>query len=171
MSNQENLLDIAAQAEQDLNSDRLKAGRQEGTGFGGKDTKGGSTSSTSTSSPLPQALFLPNLVLQPLTNPPPADESGIDQSVESKFSQYGATADYGSHVSGAGNNRDIPLSEGGDIQKGTGRLTKAGDFDQGAPGEGPEDVSKRQAEAYGGDDSVRGNITNQASGEGTGGRK
>jgi len=141
MSNQENLRDIAAQAEQDLNSDRLKAGQ--GTGFGGKDTKGGSTST---------------------------DESGIDQSVEKKFSQYGATADYGSHVSGAGNNRDIPISEGGDIQKGTGRLTKAGDFDQGAPGEGPEDVAKREAEAYGGDDSVRSNITNQASGEGTGGR-
>lgn len=44
-SNKEDLLDIAAKAEQDLNSDRLKAGRQEGTGFGGKDTKGGSTSS------------------------------------------------------------------------------------------------------------------------------
>lgn len=109
-------------------------------------------------------------VLQPLTSPP-ADESGIDQSVESKFSQHGATADYGSHVSGAGNNRDIPPSEGGDIQKGTGRMTKAGDFDQGAPGEGPEDVSKRQAEAYGGDDSVRDNIRNQAAGEGTGGMK
>jgi len=72
-------------------------------------------------------------------------------------------------VSGAGNNRDIPPEEGGDIQKGTGRMTKAGDFDQGAPGEGPEDVSKRQAQAYGGDDSVRSNITNQAGGEGTGG--
>lgn len=129
--NKQNLVDIATQAEQDLNTDRAKFGRQEGTGFGGKDTKGGSTST---------------------------DESGIDQSVESKFSQYGATADYGSHVSGAGNNRVIPPSEGGGVQKGTGRPTKAGDFDQGAPGEGPEDVSRRVAESYGGEDDVRSNI-------------
>lgn len=169
MPSQDELKDIAAQAEQDLNSDSLKSGV---TGHGGKTNKGGSTSSMSIFLPHPQPLFLPpSLVLQPLTGPPLADESGIDQSVENKFSQYGATADYGSHVSGAGNNRDIPISEGGDVQKGTGRLTKAGDFDQGAPGEGPEHVSKRQAEAYGGDDSVRDNITNQASGEGTGGRK
>jgi len=87
-----------------------------------------------------------------------AQESGIDQSVTNKFP--GSTAEYGSHTSGAGNNRDIPLEEGGDIQKGTGRLTKAGDFDQGAAGEGPEDVSRRQAEENGGDDSVRNNISN-----------
>ena len=76
-------------------------------------------------------------------------ESGIDQGVTQKFP--GSTAEYGSHVSGAGNNRDIPPQEGGDIQKGTGRLTKAGDFDQGAPGEGPEDVSRRLATERGGD--------------------
>jgi len=99
-----------------------------------------------------------------------ADESGIDQGADAKFSEFGAQSNYGSSASGAGNNRDIPVEEGGDIQKGTGRLTKAGDFDQGAPGEGPEDVAKRQAEAYGGDDSVRSNITNQAGGEGTGGQ-
>ncbi|KAJ9656660.1 hypothetical protein H2198_004779 [Neophaeococcomyces mojaviensis] len=128
-SNKEDLLDIAAKAEQDLNSDRLKAGRQEGTGFGGKDTKGGSTST---------------------------DESGIDQAVTNKFP--GSTAEYGSHVSGSGNNRDIPLSEGGDIQKGTGRLTKAGDFDQGEPGEGPEHLTKQREQQYGGEDDVRSNI-------------
>lgn len=70
----------------------------------------------------------------------------------------GSTAEYGSHVSGAGNNRDIPPSEGGDVQKGTGRLTKAGDFDQGEPGDGPEDIAKKRAEQYGGEDDVRENI-------------
>ena len=67
----------------------------------------------------------------------------------------GSTAEYGSHTSGAGNNRDIPPEEGGDFQKDTGRMTKAGDFDQGAPGEGPEDVSRRRAEENGGHDDVR----------------
>ena len=57
----------------------------------------------------------------------------------------GSTAEYGSKVSGAGNNREIPPEEGGDIQRGTGRVTKAGDFDQGEAGEGPEDVSRRVA--------------------------
>jgi hypothetical protein len=52
----------------------------------------------------------------------------------------GSTAEYGSHVSGAGDNRDIPVEEGRDIEKGTGRLTKAGGFDQGDAGEGPEDI-------------------------------
>ena len=52
----------------------------------------------------------------------------------------GSTAEYDSHVSGAGHNRNIPVEEGGGIQKGTGRLTKAGDFDQGEAGEGPEDI-------------------------------
>ena len=57
----------------------------------------------------------------------------------------GSTAEYGSKVSGAGNNREIPPEEGGDIQRGTGRVTKAGDFEQGEAGEGPEDVSRRVA--------------------------
>lgn len=91
------------------------------------------------------------------------EESGIDQSVTSKFP--GSTAEYGSHTSGAGNNRDIPPEEGGDFQNGTGRMTKAGDFDQGAAGEGPEDVSRRRAEEYGGEDDVRDNISNN---DGTG---
>ena len=69
----------------------------------------------------------------------------------------GSTAEYGSQVSGAGDNRDIPESEGGDIVKGTGRLTKAGDFDQGEAGEGPEDVSRRKAQDQGGDDDVQSN--------------
>lgn len=72
----------------------------------------------------------------------------------------GSTAEYGSHVSGAGDNRDIPESEGGDVQKGTGRLTKAGDFEDGEPGEGPEDLAKQRAEQFGGEDDVRSNIRN-----------
>lgn len=85
-----------------------------------------------------------------------AEESGIDQSVTKKFP--GSTAEYGSHASGAGNNRDIPPEEGGDVVKGSGRLTKAGDFDQGAPGEGPEDIARQRQEEYGGEDDVRGNV-------------
>lgn len=72
----------------------------------------------------------------------------------------GSTAEYGSHVSGTGDNRDIPESEGGDVQKGTGRLTKAGDFEDGEPGEGPEDLAKQRAEQFGGEDDVRSNIRN-----------
>ena len=71
-----------------------------------------------------------------------AIESGIDSSVTQKFP--GSTAEYGSHASGVGDNRDIPVEEGGDIQKGTGRLTKAGDFDQGEAGEGLEDILKKK---------------------------
>ncbi|ETI24930.1 hypothetical protein G647_04300 [Cladophialophora carrionii CBS 160.54] len=89
------------------------------------------------------------------------DESGIDQSVTNKFP--GSTAEYGSKVSGAGNNREIPVEEGGDIQKNTGRPTKAGDFDQGAAGEGPEHLKKQYEQQYGGNDDVRGNIKNAAS--------
>lgn len=89
-----------------------------------------------------------------------AEESGIDQSVTNKFP--GSTAEYGSKVSGAGNNREIPPEEGGDVVKGSGRMTKAGDFDQGEAGEGPEDVAARQARDAGGDDSVRDNIRQHA---------
>ena len=64
----------------------------------------------------------------------------------------GSTAEYGSHVSGAGDNRDIPVEEGGDIQKGTGRLTKAGDFDPGDAGEGPEDILRMREEQNPGSD-------------------
>lgn len=70
----------------------------------------------------------------------------------------GSTAEYGSHTSGAGDNRDIPESEGGDVQKGTGRLTKAGDFDQGEAGEGPEDIARNRAQQYGGENDVGGNV-------------
>lgn len=64
----------------------------------------------------------------------------------------GSTTEYGSRVSGAGDNRDIPVEEGGDIQKGTGRLTKAGDFDRGEAGEGPEDILRMREEQNPGSD-------------------
>jgi len=123
------LMDIAKDAERDLASNKLKHGAQD-SGFGGKTVSGGSTST---------------------------DESGIDQSVTNKFP--GSTAEYGSKVSGAGDNREIPLEEGGDIQKGTGRPTKAGDF-EGEAGEGPEHKAQKYAEEFGGNDDVRSNITN-----------
>ena len=66
----------------------------------------------------------------------------------------GSTAEYGSQTSGAGSNRDIPPEEGGGFHKGTGRMTKAGDFDQGEAGEGPEDIARRAAEDRGGDNDV-----------------
>ncbi|KIX07185.1 uncharacterized protein Z518_01838 [Rhinocladiella mackenziei CBS 650.93] len=97
----QDLLNIAVQAQQDLADPKKKHGAQD-SGFGGKTVHGGSVSTT---------------------------ESGIDQSVTNQFP--GSTANYGSKVSGTGNNREIPFEEGGDIQKGTGRMTKAGDFDQG----------------------------------------
>ncbi|KAK4937551.1 hypothetical protein LTR10_021843 [Elasticomyces elasticus] len=126
----QDLMDIAKQAERDLNDPKANHGAQDG-GFGGKTGKGGSDSTL---------------------------ESGIDQSVTNKFP--GSTAEYGSHVSGAGNNRDIPPEEGGDIQKGTGRLTKAGDFDQGEPGEGPEHIAARRAQEFGGENDVPSNTKN-----------
>ena len=49
----------------------------------------------------------------------PANESGIDQGVTSKFP--GSTATYGSAASGAGDNREIPESEGGEINRVTGQ--------------------------------------------------
>jgi len=123
-------MDIAKDAERDLASDKLKHGAQD-SGYGGKTVSGGSTST---------------------------EESGIDQSVTNKFP--GSTAEYGSKTSGAGDNREIPVEEGGDIHKGTGRPTKAGDFDQGEPGEGPEDVRRRYEQEFGGENDVRGNISN-----------
>lgn len=83
-------------------------------------------------------------------------ESGIDLGVENKFP--GSTAVYGSKASGAGDNREIPVEEGGGIQKGTGRPTKAGDFAKGEAGQGPEDLATERVEKYGGEDDIRRNI-------------
>jgi len=46
-------------------------------------------------------------------------ESGVDENAASKFP--GAEVTYGSAASGAGGNREIPLSEGGDIDPRTGK--------------------------------------------------
>ncbi len=96
---------------------------------------------------------------------PTAAESGVDATVERKFP--GSNVTYGSAASGAGDNREIPVEEGGAQQRGTGRMTKAGDFDQGEAGEGPEDVARRREEddAEAGSDSVRGNVGNESMGE------
>ncbi|KAF1982735.1 hypothetical protein K402DRAFT_397263 [Aulographum hederae CBS 113979] len=81
------------------------------------------------------------------------NESGVDDTVTSKFP--GAEVTYGSAASGAGDNREIPLSEGGDIDPKTGRLYKARDYE----GEGgPEDKERIYAEEQGGNDDVRGNV-------------
>lgn len=40
-------------------------------------------------------------------------ESGVDASIENKFP--GAKFTYGSAASGAGDNREIPVEEGGDV--------------------------------------------------------
>ena len=37
-------------------------------------------------------------------------------------------------------------------------MTKAGDFDQGEAGEGPEDIAKRRQAEFPGEDDVRGNV-------------
>ncbi|KAF1829204.1 hypothetical protein BDW02DRAFT_574208 [Decorospora gaudefroyi] len=86
-----------------------------------------------------------------------ATESGVDTAnVENKFP--GAQVTYGSAASGAGNNRDIPVEEGGSI-KPNGQTTKAGDFARGGVG-APEERDQTFVETHGGDDAVRGNVRN-----------
>jgi len=46
-------------------------------------------------------------------------ESGVNEAATKKFP--GADVIYGSAASGAGNNREIPLSEGGGVDPKTGR--------------------------------------------------
>lgn len=48
-----------------------------------------------------------------LLNPKIANESGVDTNVTTKFP--GSTVKVGSSASGAGDNREIPVDEGGDI--------------------------------------------------------
>ncbi|KAK7183964.1 hypothetical protein DPSP01_012240 [Paraphaeosphaeria sporulosa] len=84
-----------------------------------------------------------------------ATESGVNSSVENRFA--GAEVTYGSAASGTGNNREIPLSEGGDINPRTGQLFKAGDFEQGGVGETKQETLAR---TQGGDDAVRENVRN-----------
>jgi hypothetical protein len=58
-----------------------------------------------------------------------ATESGVDETVTNKFP--GSTVTYGSAASGQGNNREIPLSEGGSIDPSTGKPFKAAAFTAG----------------------------------------
>ncbi|KAI4120626.1 MAG: hypothetical protein LQ338_006878 [Usnochroma carphineum] len=87
-----------------------------------------------------------------------AVESGVDEGVTTKFP--GSTVKTGSQASGAGDNREIPVDEGGDIiskpgEKGSGHPTKARDFE--GPG-GPETKQQLYEEANPGNDDVRENI-------------
>jgi hypothetical protein len=84
-----------------------------------------------------------------------ANESGVDESVTQKFP--GSEVTHGSAASGAGNNRDIPISEGGDINPSTGKLYKAGDFEGAGGPETKADIYREKAE---GNDDVRSNIRN-----------
>jgi hypothetical protein len=82
-----------------------------------------------------------------------AVESGVDVSGADRFP--GGSVIYGSAASGAGDNREIPLSEGGDIKSGSGRVTKARDFEGIG---GPEDKARAYEEEYPGNDDVRDNV-------------
>ncbi|MCJ1227366.1 hypothetical protein MMC12_004021 [Toensbergia leucococca] len=84
-------------------------------------------------------------------------ESGVDESVTTKFP--GSTIKVGSAASGAGDNREIPVDEGGDLiskpGEKVGHPTKARDFE----GEGgPETKQQLYEEANPGNDDVQGNV-------------
>ncbi|KAF2133729.1 hypothetical protein P153DRAFT_281124 [Dothidotthia symphoricarpi CBS 119687] len=81
-------------------------------------------------------------------------ESGVDESVTNKFP--GSTVAYGSAASGQGDNREIPLSEGGDLDPKTGKPYKAGDYEDVVGN--PEDKDRKYAKDHGGEDDVRGNL-------------
>ncbi|KAF2223940.1 hypothetical protein BDZ85DRAFT_234037 [Elsinoe ampelina] len=121
----QNPLDIAKQAEQDLNSYDAKVGR------GGNDS---------------------------------TLESGVNEAGAQKFP--GGDVIYGSAASGAGDNRTIPLGEGGDINPVTGKPTKARDFEGLG---GPEDKARKYAEDHGGADDVRSNIRDHSTADRSGG--
>ncbi|KAF2634033.1 hypothetical protein P280DRAFT_474932 [Massarina eburnea CBS 473.64] len=80
-------------------------------------------------------------------------ESGVDESATQKFP--GASVTYGSAATGAGDNREIPLSEGGDVNPKTGQLYKARDFEGVG---GPEDKARIYKDDQGGNDDIRANI-------------
>ena len=137
--------EIAKKAEQDLNSQSAVHGHNAGL------------SSTSFPLPSPPPNFLPPIHPKPLLTPSTATESGVDTAnVEGKFP--GAQVKYGSAASGAGNNREIPLDEGGSI-KANGQPTKAGDFAHGGVG-APEERDQTYVHTHGGDDEIRGNVRN-----------
>ncbi|MCJ1307714.1 hypothetical protein MMC25_001362 [Agyrium rufum] len=80
------------------------------------------------------------------------DDSGINEAAAQKYP--GGSVITGSAASGAGDNREIPVEEGGSINK-LGRATKARDFE----GEGgPEEKQHKYEQENPGNDDVRGNI-------------
>jgi hypothetical protein len=124
----QNPLDIAKQAEADLNSRANVQGRDPTTA----NPKHGAAVSDS-------GMVSPAHIHEQHTDCLSARESGVDESAVNKFP--GATVTVGSGASGAGNNRDIPLSEGGDINPATGQLYKAGDFEKGVGAPEVKDAS------------------------------
>jgi len=60
----------------------------------------------------------------PSSNKFPASESGVDTSVTNKFP--GSTVKVGSAASGAGDNREIPVDEGGDLISKSGKKGGSG---------------------------------------------
>ncbi|GAB7358838.1 hypothetical protein MBLNU230_g4061t1 [Neophaeotheca triangularis] len=80
-------------------------------------------------------------------------ESGVDTAAASKFP--GSEVKIGSAASGAGDNRDIPLSEGGSIDPVTGQPTKARDFEGKG---GPEDKRQEYVENQGGNQDIGSNV-------------
>lgn len=143
---------LAKRAERDLNSYEAKTGHE----------KSSTGIQCYPKNSFPITLTLSRLIT---LSSPTATESGVDATAENKFP--GSQVTYGSAASGAGDNREIPSEEGGAQQRGTGRMTKAGDFDQGEAGEGPEDVARRREEddSEAGSDTVRGNVGNESIGE------
>lgn len=153
---------LATQAEQDLNSHTAKHGHNadlsSNHGHGASDSSKSPESKVEVCSGICSLLLSGTLIndsYNMLTLSSTAAESGVDESIRNKFP--GADVTYGSAASGAGNNRDIPLSEGGDINPSTGKLYKAGDF-EGAGG--PETKAQIHRENAGGNDEVRSNIRN-----------
>ena len=134
-------LGLAQQAERDLNSHQAKQGY--------------STTDSGT--------FLSNQVYthRPSANTPlpSAAESGVDTSVTDRFP--GSTVKVGSAASGAGDNREIPVDEGGDLiskpgeKGGSGHPTKARDF-EGAGG--PETKQAMYEDTNPGNDDVDSNV-------------
>lgn len=136
MSSENDVLKPAREAEKYLNSDEAKSGHNNST----SSTLSGSLSFSVTLWQPCHTLVIPFLLIfGPTTNYHAADESGVDESVTSKFP--GSTVTTGSAASGTGNNREIPDSEGGDVDA-KGRPSKAGHFVAGGVGTGPESNAK-----------------------------
>ena len=71
------------------------------------------------------------------------------RAAENKFP--GAFVTYGSAASGSGDNREIPVEEGGEMRR-DGQATKARDFEGVG---GPEEKEELERRERGGDDDVK----------------